>query len=510
MEIYLMLGVCVALLVVILVMAISLNGKKQELEAVNRELTQTASRLRKADSMYREAMLGKENLNTIYEELKEQYERTNRLAYTDTITELPNRQQFDEILEGVTQTLRSGEYAALAILEFPDLRTAGDAFGKSTQNELLLDLTQRLKANIGFHDEYLARVGEDTFAVIFQNFDSVGELEERWNRLFRVLTMPLQSGGRELMPKVYGACAVAPRDGKNAQLLSMNAELALCEAKSAGQSGYCYYEDAYARKAMQRMELQADLRRAFREEQIGYAYGAQVNLKTNLVDVYEVVPQWDHPVRGRLALPAYREVLEESEFCLSCFTDLITEAFSRQKAWEEKGYRDLQVAIPCLTRQLCDGEFTKIVYDVLQKTGANPSRIVFEISADALKEKHSEIPDMLKKMTRSGFRFVLDDYGFEELPFSALFAAPLQGVMLGNSMLAAENTEAEKMLLALIPMLHNLHLKVTVRDIALEEQKVFLRKAGCDLAQGELYGGYLSEEMAVQYLRMSNVERGKN
>lgn len=510
MEIYLMFGFCMILLVVILVLAIGLNGKKQELQAVKKELTQTASRLRKADTMYREAMLGKENLNTIYEDLKEQYERANRLAYTDTLTELPNRQQFEEILEGIMKTLRTGEYAALAILEFPDLRTAGDEFGKSSQNELLLDLTQRLKANIGFHDEYLARTGEDTFAVIFQNFDSTGELEERLNHLFRILKMPLQSGGRMLTPKLYGACAVAPRDGKNSQLLSMNAELALCEAKNARESNYCYYEDAFARKAMQRMEMQADLRRAFREGQIGYAYGAQVNLRTNLVDVYEVIPQWNHPVHGKLALSCFRPVLEESEFCMSCFTDLITAAFARQKEWEEKGYRDLQVAIPCLSRQLRDEDFSKTVYEVLQKTGANPSRIVFEISADSLKGTQSGIPAMLKKMTRSGFRFVLDDYGLEELPFSSLFAAPLQGVIFGDSLLAGENAEAERMLLAVIPMLHSLHLKVTVRDIALEEQKAFLRKAGCDLAQGELYGGYLGEEMAVQYLRMSNAERGKN
>ena len=507
MGIYLMLGLCVILLVVILVMAIQLKKTKQTLELTSKELTQTTSRLHKTDGMYRETLLGKENLNTIYEELKEQYERANRLAYTDPVTELPNRQQFEEILDGVIKTLRSTESAALSILEFPDLRKVGDVLGRSSQNELLMDLTQRLKANIGFQDEYLARVGEDSFAVIHQNFDHAGELEERLGKLFRILKTPLQSGGRVLTPRIYGACAIAPKDGKTAQLLFMNAELALCEARRRGEDNYCYYENEFAVKAMQQMEMQVDLRRAFREEQMGFAYGAQVNLRTNQIEAYEVVLQWKHPTRGTLAMSDFRALLAESEFCMTAFTSLVTEAFRRQKEWEEKGYRDLQVAIPCLTRQLLDDDFAKTVYDALQNTGANPARIVFQISADALADKTREVPDMLKKLTRSGFRFVLDDYGFEKLPFSVLFSAPLQGVIFGNSLLAAEGADAEKMLQTLIPMLHTLRLKVLVRDIALEDQSDFLRRVGCDLAQGELYGAYLGEEMAVQYLRMSSAER---
>ena len=119
--VYSIIGLAIILAIIIIILVCSNSKTKGMLEETTAALDQNLSRLKKADFLYRESVQARENLSQIHEELKERYERVNRLAYTDALTELPNRQQFTEILEGVMLTLRSGENVALSYFEFGDL-----------------------------------------------------------------------------------------------------------------------------------------------------------------------------------------------------------------------------------------------------------------------------------------------------------------------------------------------------------------------------------------------------
>ena len=159
------------------------------------------SRVQKMDGLVKEAIQSKENLNTIHDELKDRYEQVNKIAYTDTLTDLPNQQQFTDLLEGVMSTMRDGEKAALTVVKVASYDRITNATGHIAGDDLILDFSQRLKANLT-EDDFLARIGTDEFAIISQNFEMSSEFETRLNSLYRVIKAPYSTGGREIVPVI--------------------------------------------------------------------------------------------------------------------------------------------------------------------------------------------------------------------------------------------------------------------------------------------------------------------
>ena len=492
-----------AILLIILISLIAeYNKKKQALEETEAELETSEKRLKKADLMYRESLQAKDSLNLQYEELKTRYEKSNRLAYTDSLTGLPNQEQANGMLESICQTLRTGENFALTQIFVGDRTRGTDMSGRSSKEEMLLDVTQRLKANLSFNEDYLAKTGESSFTLVSQNFDDDNELDRKLGKLFKILCLPFVSGGKEYIPQIYMATAVAPKDGKTVQLLQMNVELALSEARKQEESAFVYFDPAFAERAMERIELQADLRRAVSAGQLEYGCQAVMDLKKGISDTCILTPIWKSQDRGTRYFNDFRENLEECEICMEAYESVFLTACRAEKQLETQGYPTIRIIVPCLTRQVLDETFARRSYELAEAEGADPARLLFMLPYRAVEKQPEHIKDMMLKMKKFGFRFVLDAYAAENVSLNTVMTMPFDQIAISEDLFRGAGQDTESLLPAATAFLHNAGRKTIILGTGYKEQESFLRKAGCDMAVGELYSGVMLPEIYLQFLRL--------
>lgn len=500
---YITLIIAIILLIVLIALAVKntkIMDEKKQLFDDNKKLY---AKVQKMDGMVKETIKSKDNLNTIHEELKDRYETVNRIAYTDSLTDLPNYQQFVNLLDGVMMTMRDGEKAALSVIKVASYERVTNATGHVAGDELILDFTQRLKANLT-EDDFLARIGNDEFAIISQNFLNTTEFEERLGSLYRVIKAPYSTGGRDIVPVVYAAGAIAPTDGKTVQLLTLNVRLALSRAISEGENKVYFYEESLADEAMKKMELSAELNQAVENDKITYLCGAQTDLKTGNIATFEILPVWDCERYGRMYPEDYLKYAEDTQIPKKIFVNLLAEACEKQKTFENSGYDKTCFLVPCFVGQFIDDDFVKIVYNILEKTDATPSKILISVPEKVILKNPQASISLMRKIEKLGIRFVLDDFGSGSSSLKALIKAPISMVRLSKDFIDGESRVSdEQVLSSLIELTHSWKLKLIVTGVDFKEQETLLKKLRADYAQGLLYNGYMNDEVAMQIARIT-------
>lgn len=500
---YITLVIAVILLVILIALAVKVSGLTKEKKKLFSDNKKLYARVQKMDSMVKEAVQAKDNLSTIHDELKDRYENVNRLAYTDSLTDLPNHQQFTDILEGIMLTTREGEKAALAVIKVASYERITNATGHTAGDDLILDFAQRLRANLD-EDDFLARIGNDEFAIISQNFENTTEYEERLGKIYRVIKAPYSSGGRDLVPVVYAAAAITPTDGKTVQLLTLNVRLALSHAIQEGETKVYFYEEDMADEAMKKMELSAELNHAVENGNLNYLCGAQIDLKNGTTASFEIIPVWDCERYGRMYPQDYLKYAEDTQIPKKLFVNLLTAACEKQKAFENAGYDKTCFVVPCFVGQFIDDDFVKIVYNILEQTDATPAKILISVPESAILKNPQASISLMKKIEKLGIRFVLDDFGSGSSSLKTLIKAPISMVRLSNDIMKGDGRVNEEQLLSsLVELAHSWKIKLIVTGVDFKEQETLLKKIRADYAQGELYNGYMNDEIALQIARIT-------
>ena len=500
---FIALGVAVILLIILIVVTNNLNKLKDQHQKVVDDNRKLISRVTRLDTEAREATHSKDNLLLQYEELKSLYEDVNRIAFTDKLTELPNYSQFNNIFEGVMMTLRDGELAALTVIRLSNYDRITNSAGHMAGDELMLDFVSRLKANIT-EDDFIARIAPDELAMISQNFDNVQEHEDRIATLYLNLRKPFENSARNLVPEVYMASAIAPRDGKNVQLLSLNVRLALSHAINEGEVKVYRYEDTMAKQAMKRMELNALLNQTLSENAFRYVCSAQMDLRTGRPAALEIIPALDSPSLGRLLPKDYIDPSTDNLIAKRIFALTIKEACQKQKVFDNAGFNEINFIVGCLSGQFIDDDFVKIVYNALEESDATPSRILISVPEQVLQKKPGETIQLMYKLEKLGIRFILDEFGAGDSSLTALINAPVTLVRLSGSLFDGETRiSPDRFLSSFTDLVHNWKLKLIATDVDFSEQENMLKKCHADYAQGKLYSGNMEEELALQFVRMS-------
>ena len=500
---YVVCAIAFILLIMLIVVINNLNKiKGQQSKAVddNRKLITKVNRL---ETDAREATHAKDNLLIQYEELKGLYEDVNRIAFTDKLTELPNYTQFNDLFEGVIMTLREGELAAVSVIRLSNYDRITNSAGHMAGDELILDFTARLKSNIT-DDDFIARIAPDELAMISQNFDNITEYENRMAELYKTLRMPFENSSRNLIPEIYMASAIAPRDGKNVQLLGLNVRLALSHAINEGEPKVYKYDNSMAKQAMKRMELNALLNQTVTDNGFHYLCSAQMDLRTSRPAALEIIPALDSPSLGCLLPNDYIDPSTDNLIAKRIFALTIREACHKQKVFDNAGFSDINFVVGCLSGQFIDDEFVKIVYNALEESDATPARILISIPEKVLQKKPGETIQLMRKLEKLGIRFILDEFGAGDSSLTALLNAPITLVRLSGALFDGETRiSPDRFLSSFTELVHSWKLKLIASNVEFAEQENMLKKCHADYAEGQLYSGNMEEELALQFVRMS-------
>lgn len=461
------------------------------------------AKVHKADSLLKEQVYLKDNLADNYEELKERYETANRLAYTDSLTELPNRAQFFDIFDGVMEGLEAGEYASLLMIKLANYDKLVSRAGSVIGDDFVYEFSKRLQNNLTPVD-FLARTDKDEFAVITRIEYNMAAYDERMNALGNILSQTITISGQEILPKVYMGCTKAPMDGRTVHMLRLNVRLALNKAAADDEPGIHYYREEMAAQTMKRMELGAALAGVTDEEGFSYVLKAQTGLKSGTTSSYDITVRWDTGKYGSLMPEQFLMYAEDTDIAKRIFIGLFRHSCEIVKKFEDAGYRDISFIVPCIVDKFTDEDYTKIIYNILQEVSVNPSKISISVPEKVILANEEASIALMNRINMIGISFVIDNFGDGSASLNILAKAPVSKVRLAHDFLKGQTkTTGEQMLRTVVELLHSFGIMLIVPDVDAKEDEIIPRRVKADFAEGLNYKGYMSEDMALEHARVT-------
>lgn len=479
-----------------------MRSEKKALEE-NQQLVENYKELEQA---FEDITVSNQQLTSKYEELKKNQELIKKLAYTDQLTGLPNRLAFSDVLDGVMLTLRNEEVIALMVIDLDNFKIINDTLGHSYGDELLIDVTHRLKQAMDEND-FLARIGGDEFCVLTQNFVDVGLYEEKIKKIQKVFSYPFVLAMKEFFVTVSIGITFAPKDGKTTQALIKNMDSAMYTAKNSGRNTYSYFNDSMKEKLMEKIQLQSELRKAIENEEFVVYYQPQVDLNTNKIVGFEALLRWMHPTKGIIMPNDFIPIAEETGLIVQIGTRVLKEACKQLKLWEEEGFHNLVMAVNISARQFKDQELVNTIQTILEDTDMKPNHLELEITESIALSDLEYTVNTIGKLEKMGVLFSLDDFGTGYSSMNYLKSLPVHNIKIDKSFLdtVVDNIPEQKIIETIISLAHSLNLVVIAEGVEQHKQEVFLKSANCNRAQGYFYSEPVPKEEAGNILRNINL-----
>lgn len=418
----------------------------------------------------------------------EKEEQANYLAYYDALTGLSNRTMFHERL---AQFLRSAEHEqeklAVLMLDLNRFKTINDTFGRQAGDILIRQLAQRLKGCVT-EPSQLARIGADQFVMVLPDIRHAGEIA--WlieGKIRDILEEPFQLNGEELRVSAKIGIALFPDDGREADTLFPNAELAVKKAKDYGER-YLFFDRGMSEKVAENLSMENKLRRALEKNEFVLHYQPKVDLKTRRIRGMEALIRWQSPESGLVPPLQFIPLLEETGLILDVGMWVMRQATADIRAWQELGIAVPRIAINVSALQLRQSDFVQNIEQTLRNSGKEVM-LDLELTESMIM---SDIEDSLVKLQaakQAGLGIVIDDFGTGYSSLSYIARLPIDTIKIDRSFVVKmmDNPDDMTIVSTIITMAHNMKLKVVAEGVESEEQAKLLKRMKCDEMQGFLF-----------------------
>ena len=426
------------------------------------------------------------------------------LAFHDALTGLANRALFqDRVTQAVARSERSGKYVAVLFLDLDNFKNVNDSLGHSTGDELLKAVGAALAGSLRKSDT-AARLGGDEFAVLVEDVDSRAEVMGMAQRTIRLLRQPMNIGDQELSTTVSMGVTFGYKGHTSEQLLR-NADLAMYLAKSNGKDRIEEFQDEMHVAVVERLELEADLRRAVLAEELRVHYQPIFNLESGGVIGFEALVRWQHPTQGLLQPISFIPFAEEIGLIHLIDRFVLGEACSQVRHWRSHGLvgSDLVMSVNLSARELADNSIRESVSLSLLETGFEPANLILEITESAIMKDLTSTIRNLESLKSLGLRIAVDDFGTGFSSFSHLEQLPIDILKVDRSFVATIDSGDRRAQLtpAIVQLAHTLGLIAIAEGVEESDQVPQLRDLGCTLAQGYFLGVPLNADDTESLLR---------
>ena len=409
----------------------------------------------------------------------------HHLAYSDTLTGLPNRQKFMEELHlGIERAGRHGNALAVLFLDLDRFKFINDTMGHEAGDELLVIVTQRLKGCVRT-DDCISRLGGDEFTVLLEDLPNASIAASVAENICRTVSAPLLVGGQEMVVSASIGISVHPHDGRDASSLLRHAETAMYRAKQAG-SGFCHYEAAMESAVSDRLKIENDLRRALERHEINLFYQPVVDAASGEMIGVEALVRWLHPEQGMISPAAFIPVAEETGLILPIGEHVLRSACQQARTWLDRGAGPLHVAVNLSVRQLEQPGLGGLVQRILAESGLPAEALVLEITESVLVSRERTTLAVLEELRALGIRLSIDDFGTGYSSLAYLKHLPADNLKIDRSFIQdiPEDEDAVAIVTGILALAHSLRLTVIAEGVETAEQRDTLARLGCDCLQG--------------------------
>ncbi|MBF8774652.1 putative bifunctional diguanylate cyclase/phosphodiesterase [Pseudomonas fulva] len=422
-----------------------------------------------------------------------------RLAEQDPLTGIANRQGFQALLAARLAD-HDGRGVALGHLDLDNFRHVNDALGHEGGDRLILQVVLRLKHQLEAGDQ-LARLGSDEFALLIDTRRDPGRAEWMAERIVEALAEPYWVDGESLLLGCSLGLAHARAQG-GADPLMWHAHIAMRQAKAIQGCTFHVFNERINRHARSLADLESELRRALRRDELELHYQPRLNLADGRVVGLEALVRWRHAERGLLPPSEFVPLAEQSGLIVPLGYWVIARALRDMQALNTQGLAPLHMAVNLSFRQFQDSQLLATLSRLIAEYGVDAHWLEFELTETAVMRRNERVRQTMDALGRLGVRFSLDDFGTGFSSFVHLNSLPITLLKVDRSFVAQMEMREEnrKLVHAMINLAHNLNLEVVAEGVESEAQLALLRGFGCNQVQGFLVSKPLPVDALIPFL----------
>jgi diguanylate cyclase (GGDEF)-like protein len=426
-------------------------------------------------------------------EAQEQIEHARRVEYIahhDSLTGLPNRGFFSQLLnQSLASAKRYQHELAVLFLDLDRFKLINDTLGHDAGDDLLKQVAERLSGAVRESD-VVARLGGDEFVVLLPEQCDEASLIAVSQRILESIGKPYVLAGNEFRVTVSIGVSRYPGDAEDEQSLLKNADIAMYRAKESGRNNFLIYRAETDTPSLERLNLEAALRLALERQEFSIYYQDQLDLRSGEVTGTEALLRWRHPQLG-VVLPRQFLPLAEDTGLIVPIGKWVIETVCRDCVAQQASEDHRVTRIVNLSaRQLADEHLLRDLKDIVQRTGIDPSLLELGIAEEVILKDMPRVVKILTDIRALGVRVAIDNFGASYSSLSTLRRFRFDTVNIDRSVIrdAAHSAEDRRLTEATIALGKRLAFTVVAEGVETEDQAAFLRAAACDKAQGFLFG----------------------
>ncbi|GAB1265797.1 hypothetical protein NBRC116493_01330 [Aurantivibrio infirmus] len=448
-------------------------------------------------------------------QLRQTSRRIRQLAYFDPLTQLPNRTTLRETLNRLLNQSERGQWkTAVLFIDLDDFKKVNDRLGHEAGDELLVQISERLKnrlrqADLLFEqsgvtsvDQLISRRGGDEFNAILTNLKAPHDAAIVAERIIQDLNEPFYISKSEIHVGASVGIAIFPDDGSDADTLLRNADLAMYEAKAKGKNNYHIFTSAINEQVHRRLALENALQVAMVQNQFRMFYQPKISLVDMRPVGFEALIRWQHPDKGMILPGKFIPVAEESNLIRDIGNWTLGESMQQIQLWESVLPDGVRIAVNISARQLSQTDLVDQLAMMMEHFSLSPRRLEIELTETSVLQDETLAIHHLHALRELGVEISLDDFGTGYSSLSFLRKLPIDTVKIDKSFTAnvIHNSEARAIVVSLLNLCRELKVKTIAEGIETTEQLQFLMEHGCDQGQGFLFSKPLPSHEVMAFL----------